>query len=892
MPNLEAQAAWVPVREIGIELARGGPNGNMNEQAKALLARTEYLNQEKASKSEIVQGHYEFNTYAEFNAIKSTLPLNCTVIINEMPTGTQTWGQGTNRWNGTSLTKSPHDPLTQAKVYTDTSLSSVKIFEQFQARSAKNLIDLSKLQHGRYINASGALMYAAGWGATNFIPVTAGQQYTISGNFGYCAVAVYPSKTAVAAGDVLFYAYAQPLLPYTFTIPAGGAYAVVNIYSASAPNYSKIQLEQGAVATTYVSGTDTNLIKKELILGIDDPKPYEQIVAGSFKNLFKATKVQANKYISTDGRWRTAAGWGTSGFIPVVAGQQYTISGNFGYTGIAFYSSTASANALEAPLLFESAPVSMPKTVTAPAGATVLVINLYQPTSPSFSNVQVELGSTATAYENGDDKVYLKDDYLQSKAAQGGVVASKSEAKFTSGNLLTVTASDGVNTHEHQMQIVKSATVLTSMVANFTKDAMDGVTVGTMNDDAAPARLDTATVGANHGYSKSILTANAHGKTAADIGSTWVSQDGGDCVLIDVVNANTLYITRKDSNAALNSAQLIFTHKSGATNTATINATVNTASQWYPSIKKLSHRCFVDGSKVELGKDVTLSFNDDVVVSETYEILSRASMIHQHIDNIGTRLASYENAQSVMSVTNNYRFDKYGGITIEAEYVVLAPMTLDDLMMIQSIKRSWSGNTSYYVPKVKPIVAGGTTYDFENIVNISGGLAGNAIFTPSDVKDGENAPDRGIQLSNDYGFALGYLPVLDADYTAKKLNATVWHMYIPSSSLKVYPYLISKGSHAVDVGTSYACVAYRQYFKRKVGETAVYPVYSRFGDYLYMHWHSAGLKRVELPESLMGRAFTISEKSPNVTLISKVAGSIITANIADSASAYLVLKFD
>lgn len=116
MPNLEAQAAWVPVREIGIELARGGPNGNMNEQAKALLARTEYLNQEKASKSEIVQGHYEFNTYAEFNAIKSTLPLNCTVIINEMPTGTQTWGQGTNRWNGTTLTKSTHDPLAQAKI--------------------------------------------------------------------------------------------------------------------------------------------------------------------------------------------------------------------------------------------------------------------------------------------------------------------------------------------------------------------------------------------------------------------------------------------------------------------------------------------------------------------------------------------------------------------------------------------------------------------------------------------------------------------------------------------------------------------------------------------------------------------------------------------------------
>lgn len=115
MPNLEAQAAWVPVREIGIELARGGPNGNMNEQAKALLARTEYLNQEKANKSEIVQGVFEFGTYAEFNAAKATLPSNCTVVIGEKnTTGTGQWGLGNNRWNGSLLSKSSFDPVEEA----------------------------------------------------------------------------------------------------------------------------------------------------------------------------------------------------------------------------------------------------------------------------------------------------------------------------------------------------------------------------------------------------------------------------------------------------------------------------------------------------------------------------------------------------------------------------------------------------------------------------------------------------------------------------------------------------------------------------------------------------------------------------------------------------------
>lgn len=116
MTNLTSEASWADVRQIDEgEYATGGPNGNMNEQATALLARTEWLNQQKASKSEIVQGHYEFGTYAEFNTAKTSLPVNCTVTINEIPTGTQTWGQGTNRWNGTTLSKSPYDPVEQAK---------------------------------------------------------------------------------------------------------------------------------------------------------------------------------------------------------------------------------------------------------------------------------------------------------------------------------------------------------------------------------------------------------------------------------------------------------------------------------------------------------------------------------------------------------------------------------------------------------------------------------------------------------------------------------------------------------------------------------------------------------------------------------------------------------
>lgn len=124
MANLEAQPKWSSVRLLEAhELARGGLNGNMNEQAKALAERTEFLNQEKASKSEIVQGVFEFGTYAEFDAVKSTLPLNCTVVINEANnTGTGTWGVGNNIWNGSVLKKSENDPLVKAQKYVDLKL--------------------------------------------------------------------------------------------------------------------------------------------------------------------------------------------------------------------------------------------------------------------------------------------------------------------------------------------------------------------------------------------------------------------------------------------------------------------------------------------------------------------------------------------------------------------------------------------------------------------------------------------------------------------------------------------------------------------------------------------------------------------------------------------------
>lgn len=119
MPNIVGQKKWSIVRLLEHhELARGGLNGNMNEQAQALADRTELLMEEKASKSEIGNGWHEFDTYVLFDAAKATLPLNCTVVIGEKnTTGTGQWDIGNNSWNGTTLKKSAFDPVEISKSY-------------------------------------------------------------------------------------------------------------------------------------------------------------------------------------------------------------------------------------------------------------------------------------------------------------------------------------------------------------------------------------------------------------------------------------------------------------------------------------------------------------------------------------------------------------------------------------------------------------------------------------------------------------------------------------------------------------------------------------------------------------------------------------------------------
>ena len=143
MVDIVTNPEWKAVRILERdEVALGGYGGNMNEQATALVARTELLKEEKADRNDIVQGQYSFATLAAFDAAKTTIPPNSTVVIDQVGVN-----QGTNTWDGLTLTKSPYDPVQVSKLDATTKVeaSEVRTTTKINTLDAKTGVYMKKL---------------------------------------------------------------------------------------------------------------------------------------------------------------------------------------------------------------------------------------------------------------------------------------------------------------------------------------------------------------------------------------------------------------------------------------------------------------------------------------------------------------------------------------------------------------------------------------------------------------------------------------------------------------------------------------------------------------------------------------------------------------------------
>lgn len=790
----------------------------------------------------------------------------------------------------------------------------------------KNMFDTANVRDGFYVNSvSGAIGIAAGWGCSAFIPVTAGKTYTLSGVVSRAGLAYFSAAndSAVIPGSL----NTSSTFPLTTTAPAGATHVVFNLYTAATgPVYSNVQFEEGAAATAYspygaavaklvasypsaslVSGLEPRVSSIEAgltyyqdigaglasvpmnarfkVSGSGAVAAYEYQKVASY-NLFNTSTIQAGYYLASTGAGTIvgAAGWGCSAFIPVTAGKTYTLSGTRGRYGLQFYSAANAANAIAGSYNESSA---MPLTVIAPAGATHVVFNLYSSSNGAYSNIQFEEGAVATPYAA----------YGATTARPVATYAGPNDAALVSSAKLVL---NGDGSQASYIQVKRdgknikrsvipwpSVSLTASHVMNFTSDEIDGVVIRSTNDDPAPYRTMGTTIGANHGYVMTKITANGHGKTASDVGSVY-SNGGAQYVLVGIVDANNVYITARTSNNATPTGTLSYV--SGGVSTTSITGTAAAAAQMYPPNNNRQLRVFVDGVESQ-SHTATIPYANNVQFVETYDVLEKNTVVEWFVATGGVGLIPV--GDPAFSVSISYVFDYEGQCTIYSDFVARKTIALQDIMFVMGVKmNATDGEVRYYVPKSLPLTHEGVNYSYSLIDSAdTTAWATRLDFTPARCEPTGILCDRVVQLSNNYGFALGYLPVQSASIANRRINATVKALQISNAAAKVYMSAIDKGAITLNAGDYFSTIAYRNIVLRDPARTSLYAVRTNSEDYLYVDWHADVIDRVPVPPDFIGRSFEVVEKSSNVTVMSQALTSnlIVSVNAAGSYG-YLIVK--
>ena len=418
-------------------------------------------------------------------------------------------------------------------------------------------------------------------------------------------------------------------------------------------------------------------------------------------------------------------------------------------------------------------------------------------------------------------------------------------------------------------------------VLNFLRDEVNGSVVRTITDDVAPQRVWGTTLGANHGWAATTLTAAGHGKTVASQGAIYAS-GGKQWMLMRVVDANTLVVTEIGANGT--AASGAYTYVSGPGGSASFTASAAAGSQWYPSIQNRRLRAIVDAAEVGYGDH---PYRDRVQLRETYEVASKAELLAWWGANGGVA-APKPNATASYAVTNTYAFDREGQVTIHMEITALATVQINDLMFLQAQR---AGASDYYIPKTLPFSQGGRSLDYANIeaadLTSTGGL-GSVFITPDRMAGTGLAPDRVIALfGQQHVFATGFLPVLEASPDQRRPNTAVKALELRSGTDKVYMAGVDRGTFDAARGDSFAVVGYRNIFPK--------PAYTvRVGNeaYIYADWHDTMITdRIDIPAELVGRPFEVVESRNAEVLSSSASGSVLVGVTAAGSYGFVILKF-
>lgn len=542
-------------------------------------------------------------------------------------------------------------------------------------------------------------------------------------------------------------------------------------------------------------------------------------------------------------------------------------------------------------------------TVAVPTGATWLAVTVRAPGESDslysqFMISWIEQLSYIPYSESNIAKIVIKmqESDLFSRFIDGGnnsVIKSSDLVSLVQAGNIVVTISQG---EEISLEYVfKGKKVRESFAAirypnNNNSDIfdwrtfrIDGNLVRSTLDDAAPARALGTTIGANHGYAKSIVTANAHGKTQVDVGSVWTNGTT-EFIIVQIVGINQIALISRTGNSYYTGSSL--THVSGATNTGSISTTTIVNGQLLPVISKRSLRCVInDNQEIDLVPGICTA--QKVTFIERYFIQGRESIVNWLIARAGNPAEFIQfGGTDFLYHENTHTFTPDMGCVTFSKYVALEDTQLTDLMMVMS--GALPAPFNYYIPGSKSFVFQGVTYDFSTPTDITGVTMSSRInFDSAKLKETGLYGDRALMLKDDIGFAVGFLPLADTAIDIRRTLAARKALQI-SESRKLYMSAIDSAAITVMTkGQSYTAVSYKKYFFPEEGQTASYSIEYKGDVYVFADFHTQTVKTIDIPASAFGLNTTVIEKTDNLNVISS-SGSLLIETTNSSPASVLV----
>jgi len=605
-------------------------------------------------------------------------------------------------------------------------------------------------------------------------------------------------------------------------------------------------------------------------------------------NIFNKATVTKNKYRSTDGETSSTT-YSYTDFIPVEYGKTYSFSSPV-RSVVGFYENKTSAINVS---------TTETSTITiSDVSVKYVILNLYNSTYNENAFMVVE-GTTFPkyyaqyGYEFTDDIIFEGElNHKMSVSKNDNDLIISSILKDGSTQISTCKISYGGNN-----------------LFNFFKETIQKNEIQhtkSADDDITPFRLNTVTLGANHGYPTLFYITNTD-KTTDDIGSQWKDSNNRTFTLFSIDSDNgkvgfisdvTQYngVTVPDTHEPYGT----LTHLQDGTHTNNISVANLVTEQIYPSVKNINRKITLDKGD----KDLTYfngNFNaNELNVYESYEIVDYEAILDSLHDNIGSDYDINNVSETIAKISVNYKFIGEGKCVVNSSLVALKDLVLSScgLVQAQRIIPDTNETAYYYVGNVNE--KNGINLSTKvNSTSLSSGIS----LGKTDLSNVSIPANKVVNMlynsSNEriFGFSLGYIIDKTMSSNENRLNHCETLMEIRSSSLKMYPVAYQLFDNAqtypkvMPEGKIFNGIAFRVMFGQENPKaTSIYDIKVGNDYYVFIDYNeTAQLENYPLSDCI-GCEIEILQSNSNFELINDtVDNSGINFNINGSYG-WAVLK--